>query len=351
MTLRGDCGRIYGLALSPDDQHIALAGDDRRVRIWDVATGRQILTLLGHTAPVVKVAFSADGHSLASAGMDHTVRLWDTITGQQLYELRGHSSIVTDVAFSSDGRHIASASGDGTVRLWDAASGQELLVLRGHAFGVLGVAFSPDGSRLASAGDDLTVRLWDVSTGQEILTLRGHTDQVMGVAFSANGLQLASASWDHTLRLWDASPPSPELQVLREARGVVDSLFARSLPTEGVMAQIRQDSTLGDQVRQRALELARARGEALNLHEAEPLVESLYKKGMFRAEVLERLRADRSLGETMRRSALELAMRLPEDPGRLDEDSRLVLDSPGGEMEACRRAFETGGGGLSPCPG
>jgi WD40 repeat protein len=90
------------------------------------------------------------------------VKLWDVATGKELRTMKGHFNSIWCVAFHPDGTRLATASFDQTVRLWDIASGLELATLKGHPDRVLGVAFSPDGGRLASAGGkDLTVRLWD----------------------------------------------------------------------------------------------------------------------------------------------------------------------------------------------
>ena len=82
----------------------------------------------------------------------------------------------------------------------------------------------------------------------------------------------------------------------REARGVVQSYFAQSLPTAEVLDRIRHDPSLGAEVAG-ALEQAAAYGRGLVTHEAERQVEALYAQPLLRPEVLERLRADPALAQ------------------------------------------------------
>ena len=112
---------------------------------------------------VQSVAFSPDGKRLVTGSYDRTARIWDVATGKQLVTLAGHTATVQSAAFSPNGTRVLTASDDGTARIWDTETGVELAALVGHGDRLSSAVFSPDGSRVATASIDSTARIWDIS--------------------------------------------------------------------------------------------------------------------------------------------------------------------------------------------
>jgi WD40 repeat protein/serine/threonine protein kinase len=207
LELKGHSDWIIWAAFSPDGQRIVTASEDETAKVWDAASGTILLTLRGHTSEIVSVAFSPDGQRIVTGSSDKTARVWDAASGKELHRLTGHSGWIWPVAFSPDGQQIVIGSRDTTASVWETASGKRLLTLNGHSGNVDSVAFSPDGQRIVTGSDDGTAKLWEAATGRELITLKGHKGGVTSVAFSPDGRRIVTGSRDQTARVWEAARP------------------------------------------------------------------------------------------------------------------------------------------------
>jgi WD40 repeat protein/serine/threonine protein kinase len=197
--IAGHSGGTSAVAFTDDGRRIVTAGEDRTLKIWDVATGSNERTIgLGESRVT---ALAVRGSRAVTGREDGTLQLWDLAHGERLAQFQRNSASIWSVTFMGDAEHFAASGHDWTVAVWDARFQAPAVTIEAHKSAVQDVAFSPNGGLLASGGADRLVKLWDASSGELIRTFRGHRDFVSAIAFSPDGKLLASAGHDGQIRL------------------------------------------------------------------------------------------------------------------------------------------------------
>jgi RNA polymerase sigma factor (sigma-70 family) len=114
------------MALAPDGRLLALGLYSGDVYLCDAQTGAEIKrfqAVVGSKPgafeePVWGVSFSPDGSWLGTAGNDGTARLWEVATGREVLRLAGHAGQAAEVSFGADGRTMLTSGGDAQAYLW-----------------------------------------------------------------------------------------------------------------------------------------------------------------------------------------------------------------------------------------
>jgi len=213
MNFSGHSGAVYSVAFSPDGKQIVSGSgffDDKAdcsVKQWDITSGRIIKTLTGFSSTAISVTFSSDGRQIISVCNDRTVKLWDAASGRETRTFflgQANNLHLNTAAFSPDKQKILSAVGypENTIKLWDIASGKELRSFS-ESSSVTSLALSADGRYALSGSTNNEAKQWDIAGGREIRAFSGKTVRVTAVALSPNQAQIFSGFWER-VKLWDA---------------------------------------------------------------------------------------------------------------------------------------------------
>jgi WD40 repeat protein len=247
--LGGHSDSIKAISFSPDSRLLASGSEDRTIKLWHLATGREIQSIAAHDMAVQSLAFSpippnplikgSEGGIVASGSADGTIKLWNLITSQPIQALVAHEMGVDALVFSPNGQILASGSSDNTVKLWDLARGREIQTLLKTVAPVNALAFSTisptlapkcgKGEMLAVGTADCNIKLINLNTGAEILLISSISSAVNSLVFSPNGRILASGTNDKIIKLWDISTGKE----LRTISGYVWQVGSLAMSTDG----------------------------------------------------------------------------------------------------------------------
>lgn len=215
------------LAASADGKLLAVAGADNTIKLWELATGKHLKDLTGHSAAINALRFSADGARLFSGSADKTLHVWNTADGKSIAQIET-PAVVHALTLVGDGTVIATGGADNIIRLWKLA-GEPLALaaqkeIKGHTGPVTALDTVPSANtQIVSGSADGSVRHWNTDNGNSMRQM-AHGGPVASVAVSADGKRFASAGGNYA-RLWNGA----EGKQLAEMKGDLRAQHAAAL--------------------------------------------------------------------------------------------------------------------------
>jgi len=189
-----------------DDHQILTSSGDCTCCLWDIETGQQLTSFIGHTGDVMSLSLCNDlARTFVSGACDASAKVWDIRDGMCRQTLTGHESDINAVTYFPSGTAFGTGSDDATCRLFDIRSDQEVMCYAHDNIicGITSVGFSKSGRLLFAGYDDFNCNVWDSLKGDRAGVLAGHDNRVSCLGVTDDGMALATGSWDSLLRIWN----------------------------------------------------------------------------------------------------------------------------------------------------
>ena len=280
-ALAGHSDVVRVLALTPDRRRVLSSGDDGIVRLWDLERGREALSFAGHESRVTSLTVTPDGRRALSGSLDKTTKIWSLDDGRLLHTL-AHRDPVGAVILATGGslavtsplyptpQHTAGSNrqDEPVLRVWDVESGLSVRELSTpDVENVRSVAVTPNGRRVLASCYRFgasTLAIWNVDTGKPQFALEMPiyswiTEQIQPIAVSPDGSRAICASLEFTLVVWDLANGKK----LHELRGHDAEVLALAVTPDGrQLLSASTDCTIRTWDLDRGHELQRLTGHA-----------------------------------------------------------------------------------------
>ena len=195
----------FSPVISPNSLQVAATATNSRVKIFDLATGRDAASFESEASVL---AWTPDGSGLITLATNHSLCLWDIASQSRRFVVDNPRTnrILRCHIPRFNGNFLLTLSERGAITLWDTATLKELVVLQMDApydGSDGGIALSPD-AQTVGFWRDYNVELWDVATKTRTKVLDRNRINLGYIDFSSDSRFLITCGSDG-VRFWEAS--------------------------------------------------------------------------------------------------------------------------------------------------
>lgn len=144
-------GPVSSVRVSPDGLRVLSTTSSGHLGFLDIPAQEYTVLVRSHTAPVRGLSMERSRGQLATVSVDHTVRIWDLATLRQLYDFTSSGEAPCTVAFHPAWPTFFCGFCSGAVRAFSLEAPEVLVEHTHHRGAITGLAVTPDGSLLFSA--------------------------------------------------------------------------------------------------------------------------------------------------------------------------------------------------------
>lgn len=200
---QGHLGEVVALDISKEADIVISAGQDNKIKIWDVTQERLLRTINAHDIGISDVNISRDKKYIVSSGLDHSVKVWETKTGELLSEVNKLPESINEVKFFKN--NVIFIDILGNIYDWDWSDTRSVRRWNEHLSEGIScfITRTKSNSWLALGKYDGSIEIWNTSVKKKKATKKMHKDWVTDLIYINKKKIIVSGGWDGTLRLWD----------------------------------------------------------------------------------------------------------------------------------------------------
>ncbi len=194
--------QVKALAIHPESARGAAGGRDGEVKVFSVATLKNLRNLQAHRTDISGLAFTSDGTGLVTASWDGECKLYDLSSYEQIRRLAKQKERVRSLALAPDDTRVFLGLHGGKILSVDPESPRDTQEIAGHSDIVTSLSVDPSGTWLVSGGWDRAIRVWSLESGKKVEEQRLLTG-VSSLAWNAKSSRLYSADYSGAVTSWD----------------------------------------------------------------------------------------------------------------------------------------------------